>query len=536
MNLVLTIAIGDAYQKMAEITHPSLKAYAERIGADFLSINEQSISQTTPHWEKFQIFTLLNKYERIIYLDTDIIIRDDCPNLFDIVPPRFLGMFNEAPFTDRSQELLIDVCKQYGMKLPKWDGRYFNTGVMIISRQHKQLFKKPIYEVFNFYEQSYLNMLIAKEKVTMFELEHKFNRMTCMDRFTGEDRHASYIIHYAGVPQVELVLQLIPLDIKKWEKDKGDYNYRKHIYVSVTGGYGDQIASEPAVRFMREKLYPNDEFIIATHWPRIFSHFDNNVVVCEQGNAELKNDTPYFICQTLPGPDTIMWAMVSHLLCHTIDYSSISLMKRQLPLEDRQIKFKVLPQDIENLYDIIGKQDISEWVVVHPGKHWNSKTFPVAWWQEVIDNLLENEKTVCVIGKDDVGDAPSYEIGARGTVDVKCSDGVYDLRNLLDMGSLAALLSMAGTLISNDSFPIHLAGAFDNKIILIPSCKHPDYVLPWRCGNIYYKSAALYKKLVIDDVESRPTQCYSTSAEVDNINWNNYLPDPKEVTKEVIRK
>ena len=59
-HLVLTIAVGDDYCQMASYTHPTIKAYAERIGADFLCIDESNTS--TPHWEKFQIFDLLNKY------------------------------------------------------------------------------------------------------------------------------------------------------------------------------------------------------------------------------------------------------------------------------------------------------------------------------------------------------------------------------------------------------------------------------------------------------------------------------------------
>ena len=174
-------------------------------------------------------------------------------------------------------------------------------------------------------------------------------------------------------------------------------------------------------------------------------------------------------------------------------------------------------------------------MVVHPGKHWNSKTFPAEWWQGVIDGLVGIGKRVCIIGKDDRGDAPNYIVGARGTVDVKCPEGVYDLRNLLDLGALGALLGVAKVLISNDSFPIHLAGAFNNWIILIPSCKHPDHVLPWRNESQYYKAMALYKKLVIDEVESRPTQVYQTRADVDVEDWLQYLPETEEVVEEVRR-
>jgi lipopolysaccharide biosynthesis glycosyltransferase len=112
---VLTIAVGDDFQKMAKITHPTLKAYADRIGADFICVDKNTCS--TPHWEKFiNIYKLLIKYERIIYLDTDLIVRDDCPSLFDIVPEAKIGMFNEMPFTTRREYSIMESCKDYDIE------------------------------------------------------------------------------------------------------------------------------------------------------------------------------------------------------------------------------------------------------------------------------------------------------------------------------------------------------------------------------------------------------------------------------------
>ena len=111
-RLVVTIAVGESYRQMGEHTHPTMKKYADRIGADFLIIDESAGS--TPHWEKFQLFHLLNKYERIIYFDTDIIIRDDCPDLFDLVPDNRLGIFDEAPFTDGRSISMYEACQAYG--------------------------------------------------------------------------------------------------------------------------------------------------------------------------------------------------------------------------------------------------------------------------------------------------------------------------------------------------------------------------------------------------------------------------------------
>ena len=532
-KLVFTIAMGKDYKNIAKLTHPTIKKYAKRIEADFLCINNQKISQTTPHWEKFQIYELLNKYDRILYVDTDIIIRDDCPNLFDIVPESKLGMFNESPWTDRSKELMIDICKAYDIKLPNWNGRYYNSGIIVISKRHKYLFKKPEKEIFNFYEQSYLNMKIALENVDMHELDYRFNRMTCMDKVTGEERFASHIIHYAGYPNINWILNLIPKDIKKWESAKGNYKYQRHIYISVSGGLGDQINAEPSIRFMQKYVYPEADITVATHFPRIFQHL-KNITIIEQGKANLKNDIPYYLTSSLPGPETSTWMIISNLLSHTVDYCSIALLRRTLPMKDKQVQLKVNLDDISNLIDIIGIKDLNDLVVIHPGRHWQSKTFPVKWWQEVIDGLSEKEK-VCLIGKDEPGDPPDYLSGARGTVDVKCPENVIDLRNLLDLGSLMALLQSAKMLISNDSAPIHIAGAFDNQIVLVPSCKHPDHVLPIRNGRVDYKTKALYKRLALDDINSQPTCIEGSSGEFIINDWSNYLPEPKTIIEEVIK-
>ena len=163
MNALLTISVGEKYQKMAEVTHPSLERYAERIGAQFVVIDEYSSS--TPHFEKFQIYNMLNKYNRIIYLDTDIIVREDCPNLFEVVPYDKLGVFNEGAFIDRTMPM-VEVAKQYKISIDKWNRQYYNTGVMVLSRVHKFLFKPPEVEISNFFEQSYLNLNIIKSKIS----------------------------------------------------------------------------------------------------------------------------------------------------------------------------------------------------------------------------------------------------------------------------------------------------------------------------------------------------------------------------------
>lgn len=219
-TLVLTIAIGAYYERMGDITHPLMRAYAHRIGADFEFISKQKISQTTPHWEKFQIKEYLTRYERVLYLDTDIIVRGDCPNLFEIVPEDALGAFDESTYYTDARGRMEVVAETYHEDISLWDGRYFNTGVLVVSAPHAEVFVKPEKEVSNFHEQTYLNMLFSKKRIPMYPLDFRFNRMHPMNVHTGEPRLASYIVHYAGytAPEPEMVYAYIKQDIERWKK------------------------------------------------------------------------------------------------------------------------------------------------------------------------------------------------------------------------------------------------------------------------------------------------------------------------------
>ena len=476
-TLVLTIAIGQEYKELACLTHPSLRAYASRIGADFFCIDFQEISKTTPHWEKFQIATLLETYDRILYLDTDIIVRNDCQSLFDIVPEDQLGMFNEAQFTYRSREMMVDVCRSYGTMLPSWDGRYFNS----------------------------------------------------MDSITGEDRLASYIVHYAGCPNIVTMLPIVENDLHRWASLRGQYTFKRHIHIQVTGGLGDQVNAEPAIRYMQEYVYPGEDITLTSHWPELFRHL--GLPVFQHGQFVPQPDTPYYICNSLPAPDTPTWAVLSNLLCHTVDYCSTALLRRLLPITDKRVYLKSTCEDLASLVALMGAHPIDKLVVIHAGRHWASKTFPEFWWQAIVDDLAEHGVTVCLIGQDDASTVPH---DPRGVLPLTCPPTGLDLRTKLSLLQLIALLKYARVLISNDSSPIHIAGAFDNWILLIPSCKHPEHVLPYRHGSVWWKASALYKQLTLDDVSSQPTEVHGSNADFIVEDWSVYLPDVSDVVKEAL--
>ena len=79
---VCTLTFGDLYEKLARTSHETLSAYAQKCGADF--VIEREPTTKSPCYSKFGLVRrLLEDYDRVLYVDTDVLVRFDAPNLFD---------------------------------------------------------------------------------------------------------------------------------------------------------------------------------------------------------------------------------------------------------------------------------------------------------------------------------------------------------------------------------------------------------------------------------------------------------------------
>lgn len=522
---VVTIATGEKYKRISLITHPSIMQYANKINADFIVLDEET---SLPHWSKFKIFNILKDYRRILYVDTDIIIRDDCPNLFDVVPIEKLGIFNEGKFTPR-WDSLKEAVEAYNEKIndKKYDGAYYNTGVMVISRHHKELFKIPtVIHNAGMFEQPYLNLRIINDAIPVFELDYKFNRMTVMDEWTGDPRYSSYIIHYAGAPDIYEMIRIISSDLDRWNIDKPEYLYKRKILFRVGGGLGDQICSEPVIRYTIKNIYPNEDVSIASAWPDLFRHL--GVPSLKDSEVSIGRGEALKILRTMPDmSESGIWNVVPHTLCHSVDFSSMATIHKILPDNEKNIILSPSVEGLRELSDIIGINGGKDTILVHPGRGWPSKTFPVEWWNYIINELHNSGNKVIVIGK--------HISKEQGYSDVDIPDGVTDLRDQLTQDALICLIAQANVLISNDSAPIHVAGATDIWIILIPTCKHPDHVLPYRNGSKSYKTISLYKKLTVDSIDNSPTLAHTQTLDYVPGDILDYLPEPSEVVECVLK-
>lgn len=216
---LVTITLGKDYEEQADITHPSMMHYANRINAEFIDIRDQKLSQY-PYFEKFRLYEILEDYDRVLFLDTDVIIRKDCPNLFNMVPFEKLGMYDEFVLSNPDERFIqyqiVDraMREYFGEPLSYEMPRFFNTGVTIVSKVHRLFFVKPEKEILMPYlDQAYLNALFLKEDAPIMDIGLHFNRMYYADKVVKPHRLRSYIIHYAGIRNFD---DLAKIDLMAW--------------------------------------------------------------------------------------------------------------------------------------------------------------------------------------------------------------------------------------------------------------------------------------------------------------------------------
>lgn len=188
MNAIVTLSIGEGY-KLPDVTHPMMRAYAEKLGADFVVINTPQLNLSSVHYEKYQIYKLLEYYERIIYLDTDILVKPDCPNLFKMVPEDHLGAFlisNHTYYHDGEIKIVQKEIGDLG-----WKREYFNSGVMVVSQINRQIFnimQEPgilawAMKKRDFYlDQTLLNYAAQKYSTKIYDIGYKFNHTTLVKK------------------------------------------------------------------------------------------------------------------------------------------------------------------------------------------------------------------------------------------------------------------------------------------------------------------------------------------------------------------
>ena len=141
--LVITVAVGETFEKLLKMTGPRFRSYAEKCGADYFEL-----TGSTQEWwglEKFRIYPIAKQYSRTLYLDADAMVFSETPNLFDVVPEGHVAMHDDHPKMPYKEWYGGDrelVCRDHGMEFYEHQIAW-NTGVVMCDRESAGIWKPP---------------------------------------------------------------------------------------------------------------------------------------------------------------------------------------------------------------------------------------------------------------------------------------------------------------------------------------------------------------------------------------------------------
>ncbi|MCF6440772.1 glycosyltransferase family 8 protein [Pseudoalteromonas luteoviolacea] len=208
---VFTLAIGD--NPMYKAALHSFKLYAQKVGADLI-VSDQlhyRVDIVNPKYnascawtEKLRIGALLKEYDRVLYVDSDVLITPHARDIFELYPDLSTTYwFNEGIKQERKNDIDLIQSELGQVEWPFIGERpvYYNAGIILTSRQ-AGLFSlaqledlQLICNKITHYDQSYFNYTLHKHQLNHESFNKSFNRM---DMFGNEGYLEADFIHYAG--------------------------------------------------------------------------------------------------------------------------------------------------------------------------------------------------------------------------------------------------------------------------------------------------------------------------------------------------
>jgi hypothetical protein len=195
---IVTLAIGDEFAgRWRRLCEPNWRAYAERHGYDLICLDEplddsQRARDRSPSWQKLLVLgqPFASEYERIVWVDADVIFGDDAPAITAGVPVEKVGAVDETAGMQGRIKLMLhgnrfsEYYRDYG-----FDGsldHVVQAGVMVASpTHHRELFER-VYESYEdkpgmFFEMRPLSWELQHADLVHW-LDPRFNTLWIMYR------------------------------------------------------------------------------------------------------------------------------------------------------------------------------------------------------------------------------------------------------------------------------------------------------------------------------------------------------------------
>jgi hypothetical protein len=142
---LITLALDD-HREVLELTLPYMEAYAKRIGAELVVLTDNQ-RITDPMANKWRIGHLAKAFERTLYVDSDVFIKPDAPDIFEL--PAKLGARDERPdysyrpgwYESEAAELFFHQGVKHTLE------RCINGGVLLLTNDTASLYDEPDFSI-----------------------------------------------------------------------------------------------------------------------------------------------------------------------------------------------------------------------------------------------------------------------------------------------------------------------------------------------------------------------------------------------------
>jgi len=163
-------------------------------------------------------------------------------------------------------------------------------------------------------------------------------------------------------------------------------------------------------------------------------------------------------------------------------------VRRQLELaasigcraEDERLSFSIAESDrrwVTQRLQAAGIDAGQTWIMLHPGATAASRRYPPAHWAAAASELIARIGCPLVLSGSAEESALVEDIRQRIALRVPAAR-ICSLAGALDLGQLAAAISLANVFLSNNTGPAHLAAAVGTPIVDLYALTNPQHT-PW---------------------------------------------------------
>lgn len=204
-KIIFSVSVGggECFRHCVE----SQKRYSKRIGSEYLVIDSWRNwnEDLKTDCEKRHAVELLKNFDKVLYLDADVFIKDDAKDIFDFYrDDNNLIMYNEVLFNGvQMDDHIKGLIKKNNLETWGVTGGHYdwlNAGVILCTKGmgHEAAFHYDPKEFFKFddlpmiYDMPFMNYMIFKNKISVTNLDERFNTMVFFHDNGG-------FLHFANV-------------------------------------------------------------------------------------------------------------------------------------------------------------------------------------------------------------------------------------------------------------------------------------------------------------------------------------------------